>query len=130
MFWPVLLLYQEHMSSDFIQEFCEQNSWADYMDQLFPAEGGQTPMEWDEENKYTGGRVDIYFERYDRSKRAPMGEGALTHWEKVDVDMPLGSVLEHPDFVIAGIPVFYAVVRGTPFEKEFLASRNESGIVQ
>ncbi|EEF33968.1 heat shock protein 70 (HSP70)-interacting protein, putative [Ricinus communis] len=46
--WPVLLLYPEVMSSDFIEDFCEMD--------ISPL------LQWDTENKYTREAIELYYE--------------------------------------------------------------------
>ncbi|KAH9785080.1 TPR REGION domain-containing protein [Citrus sinensis] len=46
--WPVLLLYAEVMSSDFIEDFCETD--------ICP------PLAWDKEHSYTREAIELYYE--------------------------------------------------------------------
>lgn len=58
--WPVLLLYPEVMSSDFIEEFCETDMFSAHFDMMF-SEGCQA-LPWDKENAYTRDAVELYYE--------------------------------------------------------------------
>ena len=46
--WPVLLLYPEYSTSDYIREFRESDRFADHLNEIF-----KTPAPWDVEGKYT-----------------------------------------------------------------------------
>ncbi len=43
-------------------------------------------------------------------------------WVRVNEADALGEVLQRPDFVIPGIPVFFVVARDTDFRMRFLAN--------
>ncbi|KAM3216728.1 tetratricopeptide repeat protein 4 isoform X2 [Capsicum annuum] len=58
--WPVLLLYPEIMSSDFIEEFCETDMFSAHLDMMFSE--GCPPLPWDKENAYTRDAVELYYE--------------------------------------------------------------------
>ncbi|XP_055813083.1 uncharacterized protein LOC129882697 [Solanum dulcamara] len=58
--WPVLLLYPEVMSSDFIEEFCETDMFSAHLDMMFSE--GCPHLPWDKENAYTRGAVELYYE--------------------------------------------------------------------
>ncbi|CAN4091544.1 unnamed protein product [Withania somnifera] len=58
--WPVLLLYPEVMSSDFVEEFCETDMFSAHLDMLFSE--GCPPLPWDKENAYTRDVVELYYE--------------------------------------------------------------------
>uniref|UniRef100_A0A1S3BHV4 Cns1/TTC4 wheel domain-containing protein n=1 Tax=Cucumis melo TaxID=3656 RepID=A0A1S3BHV4_CUCME len=58
--WPVLLLYAEVMSSDFIEDFCEVDMFSAHLDMMFAE--GCPPLPWDAENKYTREAVELYYE--------------------------------------------------------------------
>ncbi|XP_062079501.1 uncharacterized protein LOC133783938 [Humulus lupulus] len=58
--WPVLLLYAEVMSSDFIEDFCETDMFAVHLDMMFSESA--PPLPWDAENNYTREAVELYYE--------------------------------------------------------------------
>ncbi|KAI3749577.1 hypothetical protein L2E82_20191 [Cichorium intybus] len=120
--WPVLLLYAEVMSSDFIEDF--YNS---------------APLPWDKENVYTRDSIELYYEagsgvclskkeiisnflqgtvashletygddetdavKSSSKGMASVGEGG-SKWVKVNERRTLHAVLREPKFVIPGIP--------------------------
>lgn len=58
--WPVLLLYAEVMSSDFIEEFCETDMFADHLDVMFSE--SSPPLPWDTKHNYTRDAIELYYE--------------------------------------------------------------------
>ncbi|XP_030527931.1 tetratricopeptide repeat protein 4 homolog [Rhodamnia argentea] len=58
--WPVLLLYAEVMSSDFIEDFCETDMFSVHLDLIFSVDS--PPLPWDTENKYTRDAIELYYE--------------------------------------------------------------------
>ncbi|KAJ0512491.1 putative tetratricopeptide-like helical domain superfamily, cns1/TTC4, wheel [Helianthus annuus] len=58
--WPVLLLYAEVMSSDFIEDFCETDMFSAHLDLMFS--DSAEPLPWDKENAYTRDAIELYYE--------------------------------------------------------------------
>lgn len=58
--WPVLLLYAEVMSSDFIEDFCETDMFAAHLDMMFSE--SCPPLAWDKEHSYTREAIELYYE--------------------------------------------------------------------
>ncbi|XP_021824446.1 tetratricopeptide repeat protein 4 homolog [Prunus avium] len=58
--WPVLLLYAEVMSSDFIEDFCETEMLSAHLDMMFSE--SCKPLSWDQEHNYTREAVELYYE--------------------------------------------------------------------
>ncbi|KAL3631723.1 hypothetical protein CASFOL_024707 [Castilleja foliolosa] len=62
--WPVLLLYAEVMSSDFIEDFCEIDSFSVHLDMnlenIFSDDSA--PLPWDTKNVYTHDALELYYE--------------------------------------------------------------------
>lgn len=58
--WPVLILYPEVMSSDFIEDFCETETFSFQLDMMFSE--SCPPLPWDKENAYTRDAVEVYYE--------------------------------------------------------------------
>lgn len=149
--WPVLILYAEVMSSDFIEDFCETDMFSPYLDMIF-SESGE-PLHWDKENAYTRDAVELYYEigsehpstkaeilKYllegtpasgventseeeDSSIKNTSRGGGRSKFLKVDQRRTLHAVLQEKDYVIPGIPVFYIVSKRTRFYAEFKAGR-------
>ncbi|KAI3678767.1 hypothetical protein L6452_38070 [Arctium lappa] len=120
--WPVLLLYAEVMSSDFIEDFYSS-----------------APLPWDKENAYTRDAIELYYEagsgvrlskreiisnflqgtvashlesfgddEIDAVKSSPKGISSIgegrSKWVKVNEKRTLHAVLKEPNFIIPGIP--------------------------
>ncbi|XP_024018429.1 tetratricopeptide repeat protein 4 homolog [Morus notabilis] len=149
--WPVLLLYAEVMSSDFIEDFCETDMFSAHLDMMFSE--SSPPLPWDTENNYNCKDVEIYYEpasgaclpkkkilHYflegtaasnvedigNEEKDAVRNSNHLrpsgsAKWVKVNEKRTLHDVLKEPNFIIQGIPVFYVVSKKSDFYKKFKA---------
>jgi hypothetical protein len=135
--WPVLLLYPQVMSTDFVEDFCETDMLASHLDIMFS--DSCLPLSWDKENAYTRDAIELYYERnagncaYKTDLTKYLLEGtAASHltiddndqdeagfkpeaksgdrWVKVNEKRTLYDVLKEPDFIIPMIPVFYVVI--------------------
>ncbi|PWA82531.1 Tetratricopeptide-like helical [Artemisia annua] len=142
--WPVLLLYAEVMSSDFIEDFCETDI--------------AEPLPWDKENAYTRDAIELYYEagsggclskkeiisnflqgtvashiesfgddetdsvKSSANGISSVGEGR-SKWVKVNERRTLHAVLEEPNLVIPGIPVFFVVSKRSSFYKDFKSGK-------
>ncbi|KAF4378180.1 hypothetical protein F8388_009030 [Cannabis sativa] len=148
--WPVLLLYAEVMSSDFIEDFCETDMFT--LSNMFSESA--PPLPWDTENNYTREAIELYYEaasgvclpkkkilQYllegtpasnvedigdddkDAAEDANLGISAgSSKWIKVNERRTLHNVLKEPNFIIQGIPVFYVVSKkSTDFYRKFKA---------
>ncbi|KAM1007387.1 hypothetical protein COP2_004090 [Malus domestica] len=136
--WPVLLLYAEVMSSDFIEDFYSC-----------------PPLSWDQEHNYTRDAIELYYEagsgvslskteilhcllegtpasnvesingeQKDANENSNGGSSAgkgSSKWVKVNEKRTLHDVLKEPNFIVPGIPVFYVVSKRSSFHKEFKA---------
>ncbi|KAJ4814638.1 Tetratricopeptide repeat protein [Rhynchospora pubera] len=58
--WPVLLLYAEAMSSDFIEDFAETDTFSSHLDVMF-SESAMT-LPWDSEHAYTREALELYYQ--------------------------------------------------------------------
>ncbi|PKU66172.1 Heat shock protein STI [Dendrobium catenatum] len=59
--WPLLLLYPETMSSDFIEEFCETDRFSAHLD-LISFFDSYSTLPWDKENAYTREDIELYYQ--------------------------------------------------------------------
>ncbi|KAK6937710.1 hypothetical protein RJ641_031218 [Dillenia turbinata] len=66
--WPVLLLYAEAMSSDFIEDFCETDMFSAHLDMIsFFHLSAQIsffspPLPWDRDKAYSRDAIELYYE--------------------------------------------------------------------
>ncbi|KAG2545865.1 tetratricopeptide repeat protein 4 homolog [Panicum virgatum] len=58
--WPVLLLYPEVMSSDFIEDFPETDTLSPHLDVMFSE--SSPPLPWDENHAYTRDAIELYYQ--------------------------------------------------------------------
>ncbi|KFK42755.1 hypothetical protein AALP_AA1G035400 [Arabis alpina] len=149
--WPVLLLYAEAMTSDFVEDFCETDMFATHLDMMFSEDS--PPLPWDTNNEYTRDAIELYYEassgiplpssrvlQYllegtkgsqagtsgdkDTSlTKTPYSRRASSGMVKVNERRTLHDVLKEPGFVIPEIPVFYIVSKKSKFYKDFAAGK-------
>ncbi|KAK1644009.1 hypothetical protein QYE76_061814 [Lolium multiflorum] len=126
--WPVLLLYPEVMSSDFIKDFPETELFSQHLDA-----GAETPLSKSETLKYfLEGTVDSKSLQDTLDEEdgehdtgsgctvTPSSEGSAK-WIRVKEGTTLEEALQHKDYIIPGIPVFFVVSRKSSFYSEFKA---------
>lgn len=149
--WPVLLLYAEVMSSDFIEDFCETDMFAVHLDMMFAED---QPLPWDDNNNYKREFIELYYEAgsgvclpkakllhfllegtaasrhesvSDEEKDAVHGSNHVDtgtpKWVKVNERTTLHDVLKDPNFIIPGIPVFFVVSKRSSFYGKFKAGK-------
>ncbi|CAN6903211.1 unnamed protein product [Brassica oleracea] len=147
--WPVLLLYAEAMTSDFVEDFCETDITPNMFSEDSP------PLPWDKNHEYTREAIELY---YEASSGTPLprsrvlqyllegtkGSQAETTGDedtsltktpynvkgrgssgmvKVNERRTLHDVLKEPNLVIPEIPVFYIVSKRSKFYKDFAAGK-------
>ena len=107
--FPVLILYEEFMVTDFIQDFVEDDTLAT---QLRPIFADQAP--WDEEGTYRMDTIEVYFEadmtKLLDKKDAPKSK-SNKKYIKCELNSTLLSVLQHPNYVVPQFPVFKVISR-------------------
>ncbi|KAD6120049.1 hypothetical protein E3N88_11320 [Mikania micrantha] len=99
--WPVLLLYAEVMSSDFIEDFCETDMFSAHLDlisflthfsdQKITKIGEKMiaePLPWDKENAYTRDAIELYYEA---------GSGVCLSKKEIISNFLQGTVASHLD---------------------------------
>lgn len=123
MHWPVLFLYDECRQLDFIQDFAENDTFGDHLKLMFP---GDSFCEWDSDRKYIHSQIEVFFVVNQSpafmKKDANKGD-QRPRKIKINHTTQLRKVLEHPEYVVPGYPVFYIVVSGSKFKEEFLKRR-------
>lgn len=58
--WPVLLLYPEVMSSDFIEDFPDTDTFSPHLDVMFSETS--PPLPWDANHVYTRDSIELYYQ--------------------------------------------------------------------
>lgn len=146
--WPVLLLYAEVMSSDFIEDFCETDTFSDHLDIMFSE--SSPPLPWDRDNAYTRDVLELYYEadsgfclskreilnyflegtvasnleeyggeETDAATRGSFSSGSGPKWVKINERRTLHDILKNPDIIVPGIPVFFVVSKKSKFYRDF-----------
>lgn len=147
--WPVLLLYAEVMSSDFIEDFCETDIVSAHLDIMYSESCAQFP--WDKENVYTREAIELYYQENsgtlspkkkvlqfllegtvasfanglcdeEDSEHYSKCEGS-GRWIKVNEKKTLYDILRQPGYVIPEIPVFFVVSNRSSFYQAFRAGK-------
>ncbi|KAL0918373.1 hypothetical protein M5K25_010377 [Dendrobium thyrsiflorum] len=86
--WPVLLLYPETMSSDFIEEFCETDIFSAHLD-LISFFYSYSTLPWDKENAYTREAIELYYQA---------NTGVVLSKKKVLEYLLKGTVASHSEY--------------------------------
>lgn len=119
--WPVLFYYDEYNQVDFIQDFCESDQFGSHLQLMFD---GKNFCQWDTEKKYIHDQLEVYVivNHVKPYLKDTEGKKHNTRSRKVRIKhtTTLKQVLEHPEYVVPGYPVFYIVVKESNFKTEFL----------
>ncbi|KAK4797442.1 hypothetical protein SAY86_029768 [Trapa natans] len=148
--WPVLFLYAEVMSSDFVEDFCETDMFLVHLDTIF-----SEPLPRDKDNNYTRDAVELYYEagsevtlsKYRILRHFLEGTAAANvdlegdeesaaasnqtlsignnscKWVKVNERRTLHDVLREPNLIIPGIPAFFVVSKTSSFYQIFKSGK-------
>ncbi|CDY10078.1 BnaC08g43730D [Brassica napus] len=60
--WPVLLLYAEAMTSDFVEDFCETDIFLSLLSAPNMFSEDSPPLPWDKNHEYTREAIELYYE--------------------------------------------------------------------
>lgn len=103
--WPVVFLYPEYKTMDFIQSFHEDSVFVEHLEEVFSAR-----PEWDKEGKYKIGSLCVYFE-----------DGNKCKVHRVDVNKTLGEILQTKEYLLrGGTPTFIIFAENSHAQKSFL----------
>ena len=143
--WPVLLLYPEYGTSDYLEDVAEGAQIAALLDVVLP-DGGAAAA-WDRRpGEYTASNVAVFMrtnmvvpgplasawavatpggnssadaDATDVDSIAPLGATDLRRrWLLVQRSAVLGEVLSHPEYVVPDVPVLYVVARTSDYYAE------------
>ncbi|TYZ58612.1 hypothetical protein PybrP1_004359 [[Pythium] brassicae (nom. inval.)] len=142
--WPVLFLYDEHNTSDFVQAFGEHDAFIEHLANMFPEDG---PFcDWDDKHEYAASRLVVYAaanvvlpfasaeewhvalsgekesddDEARRLRREEQHDAKAQVWLSVSPFCTLQQLLSHQQYVVPGIPVVNVFVRGSPALADFL----------
>jgi hypothetical protein len=136
--WPVVVLYPEAGHSDYVEDWCEEDTLGELIDTVLPPRAPPPP--WDAARAYAAPAVDIFFKTHPckpipleaawapgSAEREPEEDLANDlRWVQCPRDAPLLAPLYHPGYVVADLPVFYVVPRGGAFWKAMLKAAGGS----
>ena len=117
--FPVLILYDEFMQTDFIQDWCEDQT---LQQQLRPLFNEQAP--WDEEGAYRMDTIEVYFEA-DSTKpldKKDQGRKSTKKYIKCDLKQTLLQVLQHENHIVPQYPVLKVISKANDDCKEAFLS--------
>ncbi|UIZ25623.1 hypothetical protein KXD40_006177 [Peronospora effusa] len=154
MYWPVLFLYDQHGTSDFVEYFGEQDSMIEHLANMFPEEG--PCAQWDTKNEFVASNLVVYAaadmvlpflsrkewhiglskekeEDDDEVKRIRLEEkheAKTQFWIEVSLFCTLQQLLTHENYVVPGIPVLNIFVRDSEALENFLTRiEHKSGLI-
>ena len=105
LYWPVLLMYPEYKTSDFIEGFGENTHFSDHVEALF---SHKAP--WDEHYEYRVGNLDVFVENYKEEKLY-----------EVPLNISLRKILSSPKVVVrTGTPGFVILAKSSSFRSKFV----------
>lgn len=122
--WPILLLYPQYNTSDFLEDVCETATLADILSYIFPK--NEPRAGWDMNGEYLEENVDVFF-KTNACKPLPIEEWWTRTAEdkepeetwltqrmvRIPLNAPLLLPLVQPSYVIADTPLFYVVARSS-----------------
>lgn len=144
MAWPVLFLYDEFGTSDFVEAVGEHDMLIEHLANMFPEEGPFA--DWDERHEYVASKLVVYaaaelalpFESDEdwhvalsgeeesdadevrRLKREQAHDAKTQFWLEVDPFCTLHRLLSHERYVVPGVPVVNVFVRDSRALHDFL----------
>ena len=117
--FPVLILYEEFMTTDFIQDWQEDQTFKDELRPLFK---DQAP--WDREVLYRIDTIEVYFQADMTKPLDPKDKPekkSTKKYIKVDLKSNLLSQLQHANYIVPQYPVFKVVSKDSEdFREAFL----------
>ena len=138
--FPLVLLYPAVGQSDFVEDWAEDEGLGGMVECVLPNTGPPPP--WDARGEYRAANCDIFY-KSNPCKPIPI-ESAWTsaaveeapeeswkdvRWVLCPPSAPLLLALAQPSYVVADLPVFYVVPRGSAFW-EAMRSAAGGGFVQ
>ncbi|CEG39860.1 Hsp90 co-chaperone CNS1 (contains TPR repeats) [Plasmopara halstedii] len=144
MYWPVLFLYDQHGTSDFVQCFGEQEAVIEHLANMFPEDGPYA--QWDTKKEFVASKLVVYAAAdmvlpYSTSKEWHVGlsgekeeddeevkrirleekhEAKTQYWIEVSPFCTLQQLLTNEKYVVPGIPVLNVFVRDSEALSNFL----------
>ncbi|GLC40844.1 hypothetical protein PLESTB_000016500 [Pleodorina starrii] len=142
--WPVLLMYPESGQQDVVEAFGEEDTFNEHLDMMFGPDA--PPLQWDEAGDYRRDRIELYYLAHagkplnrdqlvqamqgrwpqgldDTADGGPQRYGSrAARMRRINPRSSLVGVLTAEDHVVAGLPLFFVVAKGTSYRERFLES--------
>jgi len=127
--WPVLVLYPEHGTSDYVEAWSEMSTIGELVDMLLPEAEAGPPPAWDRAGAYRSSQCDVFYrsnpckplsnlaEAWTRAalESPPEESWKDVKWVRVPAAAPLLLPLVQSTYVVADTPVLYVVPRSSTF---------------
>lgn len=116
--FPVLLLYDEFMVTDFIQDWEQDVTLRQALQPIFA-----TQAPWDAEGDYTMQTIEVYFEA-DQTKcldlRDTPKKKSTKKYIKCALNDKLIDVLSQPNYIVPQFPILKIISSDSDFKEAFL----------
>jgi hypothetical protein len=141
--FPIVVLYPATGQSDFLEDFSELDTLGELLRTVLPeAPGAGPPAPWDERCEYTASQCDLFYKSNPCKPvametawteglvgEAPEESWGDVRWVLCPPHAPLLLALVQPSYVVADLPVFYVVPRGSAFHSEMRRAAGGSFVV-
>ena len=109
--FPVILLYDEFMQTDFIQDFPANTTFREQLSIIL-----SSPAPWDPSHRYNIDNVDVF---YETNITEPLDSKQVVvdtddKYKKVDMDSDLLSVLQESTLIVPQYPIFILISKDSP----------------
>lgn len=109
--FPVILLYDEFMQSDFIQDFPANSTFRDQLKLVL-----SQPAPWDPSHRYKLDNISVF---YETNMSEPLDDRVEViesdkKYKQVDLDSDLLSVLREESHIVPQYPIFIIVAKDFP----------------
>eukprot|EP01129_Flabellula_baltica_P007464 TRINITY_DN2908_c0_g1_i2.p1 TRINITY_DN2908_c0_g1~~TRINITY_DN2908_c0_g1_i2.p1 ORF type:complete len:188 (-),score=46.83 TRINITY_DN2908_c0_g1_i2:41-604(-) len=118
--FPALFIYEEYHQLDLIQDFQEDVTFGDHLRQMFP--GNEFP-DWDIGNQYQYKNLQIFTIVNHTEPLTGNQNRKRARKVRIRKKTTLLQVLNHPEYVMPGMPVFYVVPKKSVAKMRFLSSK-------
>jgi hypothetical protein len=120
--FPILIIYEEFNSTDYVQDFPENAHISDILDIIFRCKenGEEERLPWDKENKYNSNTCAMFFEISNHDK---ILKKEVSYYFPMRNDDKLIDVLQNKKVHMNGFPVVVIVSQISSFYPHFLKNK-------
>lgn len=106
--FPVILLYDEFMQTDFIQDFPADTTFREQLSMVL-----SSPAPWDPSHRYNIDNIDVFYETNITEPLDPKQSVVDTDdkYKKVKLDSDLLSVLQESTLIVPQYPIFIVIAK-------------------